>query len=261
MHPTLAATFLCTRCGTYGCPGCIFSSVARKEICRACATQGLGEAVPWERRKLLGRWRAFWATTRLASREPTRFFRTPATEEGIMGPVLYGIAAYTFGQFVYAVILVSAMVVVGLAAAIATKEPEVGAMIAGYSVCWAVLVVPLTLLQAPIYGLMGILLGGGLSHVTLSLGKKTAATFEDTLRAVSFANAPYFYYFIPCVGPLVAWVWMLVIETIAIREVHRVGTGRAMFAVLAYRSLFLFGILTLYAMLAAFVYYAGQAQH
>jgi len=79
-----------------------------------------------------------------------------------------------------------------------------GVAIGGYSLFLGLMM----LVQAPAYGFMGILVGGGLTHVTLVLMKKANATFEQTLRAVSYANAPYFFYFIPCLGPFVAWFWI-----------------------------------------------------
>jgi hypothetical protein len=246
-HPEIGASFTCTRCGSFGCPGCVFSALADQEICQACAAQGLGEPIPWERRRELGTWKAFWRTTRLASRRPREFFRTPATTRGAILPVLYGVAVYAFGQYLYMAILVLAMIAGGIVMAAGTGEPVLGFAIGGYSLFLGLMM----LVQAPVYGFMGILVGGGLTHVTLVLMKKANASFEQTLRAVSYANAPYFFYFIPCLGPLLAWFWMLRTETVAIRETHRVGTDRALVAVLGYRLLLILLVGGLYALLVA----------
>src|SRR5690606_33426595 len=97
VHEGAEASFTCTRCGCFGCDACAFSRVKDREVCAACADKGLGEPVPWERRKELGTWRAFWQTVKLASRSPTRFFRTPTTQPSVMGAVAHGVAASTVG--------------------------------------------------------------------------------------------------------------------------------------------------------------------
>jgi hypothetical protein len=254
VHDAAAAELICTRCGTFACNECIFSRVPRREVCRACASEGMEEPVPWERRKEIGTIRAFFATTKLVNRTPTRFFRTPATESGPVWPVIYGISIYTFGQLVYLIELFLFIAIVGIVIGLVMKEPAVAGIAAGYSVCWGMLAIPLTLAQAPIYGVLAIVVGGGLSHLTLKLFKAANAPFEDTLRAVAYSDAPYFYYFIPIFGPLISWVWMIIVEVIALRETHRIGTDRAVVAVLAYRLLLLALFIGLYVALFAAVF-------
>ena len=109
-----------------------------------------------------------------------------------------------------------------------------------------VLIIPLTLGQAPLYGLFGILGGGGMTHLTLRALKSAKAPFEGTVRAVSYANAPYLLYAIPCFGPWIGWFWMLYLEVTGIKEVHGVGTDKAAIAVLGWRLLLIGGVITAY---------------
>lgn len=252
VHPDVDAAYLCSRCGSFACEACAFSRVPERAICTTCAEGGLAEPIPWERRKEIGTWRALMQTTKLASTSPTEFFRTPATQEGLVWPVVYGIAVYTIGQVVGNVLTMIGLMLMGGGLALIAPEPEVGGILAGYFACWAIGIVPLTLLQAPAMALMGIVGGASLTHLTLVAVKARRAPFEDTVRAVSYSNAPYFLYFVPCFGPFIAWFWMVGVEMIAVRETHRIGTDRAALAVLGYRILLIVLLVGGYAALIAF---------
>lgn len=251
VHADAGATFTCTRCGTFGCLDCLFSALAGREICRACAEPGLGEPIPWERRKELGLRRALWRTTVLACRQPARFYRTPATEAGVLWPMVYGMGVYTLAQLVLNVVMALLMLASGGVAALVAPEPALGAVLAGYGLCMVVAMVPLTLIWAPISAAIGIVIAAGAAHVMLALMKRTKGSFEDTLRAVSYSNAPYFWSVIPGCGAIIGWVWMLVIEVIAVRETHRTTTGRAAVATLLYRFVLLGTLAVGYAALVA----------
>jgi hypothetical protein len=64
------------------------------------------------------------------------------------------------------------------------------------------------------------------------------ADFEEVLRAVGFAHSPgvlYLLALVPTLGPLptlVAWLWTIVARVVAVREVLRLDTGKAIQAVL-----------------------------
>jgi len=250
----VSASFTCNRCGTFGCDACAFSPLAALLVCRACAAGGLAEPIPWERRKELGFIRAFWETTKLLYRAPTAFFRTPLTESGAMGPISYGLVAYTLGQLVWNFVMLIGLAMTSGVTGIALDEGQLGGMMAGYFICVLAIVIPVTLTQAPIQGLIALLGGGGLSHLTLRMMKSANTPFEGTLRAVSYANGPYLLYAVPCVGPFIGWGFMIVLEVIALKEAHRIGTDRAAVAVLGYRFLLLGLLVGAYALLAGAAY-------
>jgi hypothetical protein len=260
VHDGREALFTCSRCGTFACDECLFSRLPAREICRSCAAKGLGEPIPWERRAELGRVKAFLETTKTVMRAPRAFFRTPETEQGLLWPGIYGIVAYTVGQLFYLLEIAAFLLLGAAGVAIAGVEPIVAGVLAGYAVLVLVVGIPMTLVQSPFYGLLGILAGGGLTHLTLKAMKRANASFEQTVRAVSFANAPYVLYFIPCAGPFIAWIWMICIETIGVREVHGITTDRALIAVLAYRLLFIGLIITLYVAMVAFMIFLERGQ-
>ncbi len=237
MHVERAAVFTCSRCGSYACEACAFSSLAGREICRACAAGGLAEPIPWERRAELGRIRAFWETTKILMRSPMALFRTPTTENGMMGAAIYGIAVYTLGQLISIVTIFGLLAIGSLIFGLATESAELAGVGAGYSVCWMFLAIPITLGQSPIYGILGIVGGGGLTHLSLRLFKQAKAPFETTMRVVSYANAPYILYAIPVLGMMIAWFWVLYLEVVGVREAHGISTDKAAAAVLLWRFL------------------------
>ena len=250
VHPERSARLVCTRCGSYACEGCTFSSAAGREMCWACASHGLTEPLPWERRKEIGWWAAYGRTTKLVMLEPTRTFRTPSTEDGITSSILFGALAYTLGQMIVLLLVLTLFLVMGIAAAAAADEPAIGAIFAGYGLC----LVPLTLLQAPVYALMGILMSGSFAHLTLIITKQANAKFDQSLRAVAYANAPHLLAVFSCVAPF----WVIAAETIALREIHRCSTGTALLATVGWRLAFVMLIVGGYAALLALVFALDQ---
>lgn len=258
-HVDEGASFLCTRCGTYGCPTCLFSAVPTREVCRACAQKGLGEPIPWERRKAIGNWRAYWQTVRLASRSPTAFFRTPTTQPSVLGALAHGALTYTVSMVLTYLVLGLLFIASGGAVAVfgdGDMSNVVGGILGFYGVLF-IGMSPFALLFAPASGLFGIAIAAAGSHGTLALFKKTGARFEDTLRAVSYATSPTVWTFVPIVGSF-AYFWMLGVEVVAIRETHGCGKDWAVLAVLGYRALFVMLLVGFYVAIIAAAFYFDQ---
>jgi hypothetical protein len=245
VHGDAEARFLCVVCGTYGCGGCAFATTDRGTTCRACAGRGLSEIVPWERRRELGWMRAFWETTRLVCTQPKRFFATPAGESGMMGPVAFAVVAHTVGGALMLLSFGLVMLVGGGVAALA-GETTLGAIFGLYGGCFTVGFIPFALIAYPLQGLVQVLIAAACSHGTLFLLKAQRATFEESLRAVCFASAPYFWSFVPCLGWYGAAIWVWYCEVAGLREAHRTTTDRATMAVLAYPALAFVGLVLVY---------------
>jgi hypothetical protein len=245
VHPDAYATFVCSRCGTFGCGECVFSSVEKREVCKACAAKGLGQPIAWEQRKELGTWRAFWETAWVAMTKPTAFFRTPSTDSSLLLPVVHGTLSAIVGLLLTYVILGLTMMLGGGGIAVLDRGEEMGplgAVLGAYG-CGLVGLGPVFALLSIPGTIFSIVLAAGASHGTLALFKKSNASFEDTLRAVSYASAPYVLSWIPLFGGMIAYVWMVWISAIAIRETHRCGTDWAVIATVGFRViLFLLGV-------------------
>jgi hypothetical protein len=261
VHPDLDASFVCTRCGTFGCRACTFSAVAKREVCRACAQKGLGEPIPWERRKELGNWRAFWSTVQLCSRSPTAFFRTPTTQASSLGAVAHGVLSHTLGLVLTYLVTGALLMLSGGAIALIGQDDAssiVGIFFGAYGCAFAGMS-PFALVAGPASALLGIVVAAAASHGTLALLKKTGASFEDTLRALSYANAPGVWVFVPLVGSL-TYFWMVGVEVIALRETHRCSTDAAVVAAVAYRVILVVVLVGLYAALIGAFFYAEQSR-
>jgi hypothetical protein len=249
VHAAAEATFLCRRCGSFGCEACLFSPVEGREVCDACAAQGLGEAIPWERRKTLGTWKAFWATVRLASRSPRAFFRTPTTQASVLPALIHGVASFTVGLFSSYVLAGLLVMLGGGVAAVAVPEDQGGPVLGGLLGMYGCVITgmsPIALLFGPANALMGLVVAAAASHGVLSLLGKTGASFEDTLRAVAYANAPYVWSWVPLLGGF-TWFWMVGLEVVALRETHRCGSDAAALAAIGYRVALVLALVLGYA--------------
>ncbi|GIX05660.1 MAG: hypothetical protein KatS3mg115_0063 [Candidatus Poribacteria bacterium] len=83
-------------------------------------------------------------------------------------------------------------------------------------------------------GLLGIALASALYHLALIVLGGRNAPYRATFRAIAYVNgAMAWIAWIPVLGWLGAWIWGIVLEVLALREVHRTTTGRAVVAVLA----------------------------
>lgn len=245
------ATFICTRCGTFGCPECVFSAVKDKEVCTACAQQGLGEPVPWERRREVGTWKAFWSTTKLVMTQPTRFFRTPTTHGNAFAAVAHGVITVSIGLFLAYALAGLLMMLAGGGIAMFAPGREaqpLGAILGTYGCVFLGLSPFFAVLAGPMNALMGQVFAAACAHGTLALAKKTRGSFEDTLRVTSYSNAPYILQFVPLLGT-VTWFWVVSIEVIGLREVHKCGTDWAAVAAIGYRLAFAFVIIAGYVAL------------
>jgi len=246
----VAASFVCDRCGTFGCADCLFATVKERSVCRTCASKGFDEPVAWERRKELGLIKAYFATIKQVLESPTRFFRTPTTVDGVFGAVAHGAMSVTLGLFASYVLAGLFMLAAGGTFAAVLDGPgaaEAGGIFAGYGCAFIGLSPVLALAAGPANALLGQVFAAGCAHGTLALAKKTKGSFEDTLRVCSYANAPYLLTFIPLLGSF-CWFWVVGIEVIGLREVHGCGTDWAAFAAIGYRVAFVFAIVALYAL-------------
>jgi hypothetical protein len=176
----------------------------------------------------------------------------------MMGPIMYALIAYTAGGALL-FFSIGLMALVGSAGALIAGQKELGAIAGLYGACFSIGALPLALLGYPLQGLMQVLLATACSHGTLALLKVKTLTFEHSLRAICYANAPYFWMFVPCFGWYGTGIWVWVAETIALRETHRTTTDRAVLAVIGYRVIFMILIFALYAVMLGAMFAMGAA--
>lgn len=256
-HASEHATFRCSLCTTYRCEACLWGRRGAREICTRCAEGGLPAPVSWERRDELGLVSGFFGTLREVCFSPTRFYRTPALENDAVGGFEHGLLSFALGQIAVVAQAVLALLIFGGTVAVATRMPLVAAFMGGYS-CVLFAILPSMIVHVPVTGIVSVGLASSAIHGTLrALGVKTAPFFAGTVRGVSYAFATQICLVIPVVGPLVTLVWMLVLEVIAVREVHKTNIAFACIAVLGYRAVFLMAAIGLYVMFGVATIAAG----
>jgi hypothetical protein len=114
-----------------------------------------------------------------------------------------------------------------------------------------------TLLGAAIGATVGLFIGAAIMHVALLLVGGANRPFETTLRVLAYVNGSTAWLsIIPCVGPLVALIWSLVMEVAGLAAAHQTSQGRALLAVLL--PIFVCGLLCGLGVAVIFIAIAQQ---
>jgi hypothetical protein len=199
---------------------------ATASTARSTATPRSG--LPWERRDAIGFFNAFVQTVSIILTRPTEAFSTMRTEGGLGDPLLFGVIGGSIGAIIWT--LVSAAIhSLGWAAAFSQQNSLDNLM--GASVGGAMLI--FRLIVTPIFIAIGLFIWGALVHLFLMLAGGANKSFEASFRGLSFAyGATSLLAIIPCCGWLIAVIWGLVADCIAISRSHETDMGRAVIAVL-----------------------------
>ncbi|HEX4638410.1 MAG TPA: GYF domain-containing protein [Chthoniobacterales bacterium] len=205
-------------------PPASIAPVAGSTTATAAARSGL----PWEHRDSLGLFGAFAQTVSIILTRPTEAFTIMRTEGGLGDPLLFGVIGGSIGAIVWT--LLSALIhSLGFAAALSQQNSLDGML--GASVGGAMLIVRLIL--APIFIAIGLFIWAALVHVFLMMTGGANKSFEASFRALSFAyGATALFAIVPCCGGVIALVWGLGVDCIAIARSHETDIGRAVMAVL-----------------------------
>jgi len=185
--------------------------------------------------------------------EPKRFYRTPTTAPSSFSAVAHGVLSSTIGLMLTYVVTGLLMALGGGVAAVVIPDGEAIGGFLGLYGCFFAGLSPLALLIGPPNALLNIVIAGACAHAFLAVFKRTRGSFEDTLRAVSYANAPYVWSFVPLAG-FFGLFWMLTLETIGVRETHRCSTEWALGATLIYRVVLFGGAFLAYALIFAMAF-------
>ena len=253
-HPDRTSVATCTRCGTFACAECAKPTPDGRAFCLACHARGAG-AIPWEQRKSIGRWKAFWKTTRAVMFSPKTFFRTPQYETGILSPFFFNTGVQAVAQIGTALTLMLVYGTLGLvlAATLPPNRADEANMVIILAFVLPAVIGIFGILQAPVNAIWGMAIGGGLAHLGLMVVRAKKAGFEATARALAYAQAPMALYVVPILGLFVGPIWTIVVSVIALRETHECSTWRAL---LGYVLFPIFLMLTIAAAIAVLVFAA-----
>ncbi len=89
-----------------------------------------------------------------------------------------------------------------------------------------------SLFASPLLGILNVFVTAGLMHLGVMLVAERHRGFAATFHATAYGFVPLLLVAIPFVGHLIGGLWSVVLQVIAVGQVHRMGPGRAALAVL-----------------------------
>ncbi len=171
------------------------------------------ELNPWENRGGRDFFSALFATWKLACFRPTEFFSN-LDPKGPIGPAFaYAVMANGIGS-VFAMLWVF------------IQGPAFGqtANLPG-SPIWL-------LLFAGVSAVIGIWISAAIIHVGCMVFGCGSRGFDATFRGVAYSAGPGIFMLVPFCGSVVASIWVVVLEVIAIQHVQQTSSGRAVAAIM-----------------------------
>ncbi len=225
---------ICPKCGkefypspkaTELCPNCVTSSErADQSETFNDASSGHPEFhfggsfgyCPWEDEAGIDFIQGLLQTLRQSIFQPTSFFRRLPLQGGYKFPFLYALVVSSISilaAYMSSTILDSRAMSMGHGMIL--MGPRLGALI------YVLLVVVLEIFIKPAVLLVCL----------LTLGVRNA-TMESVFRISCYSTGPGIFNVVPLLGSLVAGVWEFVVLVIGLREGFRIGTGRAITAIL-----------------------------
>ena len=185
--------------------------------------------LPWERRAEHGAVAGFVDTLRRLVLEPAAAFRDAKRRGELVSPLAYAVLLAWLGvlaERTWSLLIGSSLV--DLMPPEMRDAAALGFALSGIGIAIALVVVPVVVL-------LGLFVYGAILHLFLMLygaTRNSAAGFEGTLRALAWSSTAQLGQLVPFAGGLVATVWSVVLQTMALATFHRTTQGRALAAVL-----------------------------
>lgn len=85
---------------------------------------------------------------------------------------------------------------------------------------------------APLGALIGLCIAAGIYHLFLLIVGGAKNGIEASFKAICYAQGPSLFNIIPFCGQIVGLIWIIVLNIIGLREIHKTSTGKAAFSVL-----------------------------
>lgn len=186
------------------------------------------QQIPWERRKELGFWNALLETFKQIVSGPSEFFAMMSKSGDFGGPLIYAIilaVVAVIGSQIWAIIgLMPLNMLAGLGGAESMGEmAATTAFGVGNSI--------VAIILAPIGVGIGLFVGAGVLHLMLMIVGGATESYETTFRCMAYSQTAQIAQLIPFIGGLIAAIWGIVLQVIAIREAHEISQGKAILAV------------------------------
>lgn len=179
---------------------------------------------PWENRAALGTLPALWETIKNSMANPVELFAATPREGGLQAPLAYGTILLALG-FAGACLWQVIGNMLGMGMTPFLPQDEQGAQLVGGVVGLGI--AALMIVLSPLFGLIGLMVNAGITHLGLILVGGNRHGFEATVRGIAYAQGPQVLGLIPCVGYL-AGVWVLVLEVIGLSRLHEIPWWQAL---------------------------------
>ncbi len=174
---------------------------------------------PWERRAEIGLRKGIFQTAKQVAFSPKTFFRHTAAEGGVREPLAFGILFGSIG------------LMLELFWHFLMGEGSLSSIQIDFMGDYGTSLVFLAAtILCPFAATVMICMTSLMVHILLTVVGGAKNGFEATLRAVSYSQATQLWALIPYVGGLVATLWLVVVQTIGIREIHEVSYTRVLIA-------------------------------
>jgi hypothetical protein len=173
--------------------------------------------LPWERRRELGLFKAFFDTVVLIVTKPYDAFAMMKPDGGMGEPLLFAVVGAGFGMIV-SMLFQIALQTVGLM--FSGRAQGLSGIACGF------LVIPFAVA-------LGVFIISGLIHLCLMMLGGAKKPFETTFRVVCFSTGTaHLIAVVPFIGTYIAMVYNMVLQIIGIMRAHPTDAGRAAGAVL-----------------------------
>ena len=186
------------------------------------------DPIPWEERDKLGIVGAYTATLLLSFSKPNQFFKRMPVSGGFANPLIYALICGLIGtwfNFLWQLLFISM--------GILEADPQSPDSTLGFNLLLAVL--------SPVIIPVGLLLGTGAIHIALNLLGVARNNFEATFRVVCYSSGATVLGIVPIIGSIAGGFLSIALETMGLREVYEIRTGKA-FAAIMIPFLFLCGV-------------------
>jgi hypothetical protein len=190
---------------------------------------GQEDGPAWEHRQTLGIVKALVETWKEVLLNPATAFSRMKTTGGFTNPLFFNVAMVIISVIFT---LIYQFIFAGSFGAFAGSSrgdsSSMAALGVGTSAIFVVLifVIAIPLIVATTFA------NAGITHFCLSLFKGTSKSYEATYRVMAYSYSAWIVAIVPCVGGILATIWVLLCTIIGLAKVHKTESWRAAVGVL-----------------------------
>jgi hypothetical protein len=193
--------------------------------------------LPWEERRQLGFGAALIQSVQLFASRPREAFDRAARKGDYASPVLWMAVFVTLAiifQVIWSFALAGPMTAFMTAFMPESMRDEFAASMAasmGLNMVMNIVMIPIILC----FTLVASFIMAGIYHLCLMLAGGSGSSesgFEGTFRAVGYSAVAQGANIVPFIGPLIAFIWGLVLLVVGMSSMHRISNGKAFIVVL-----------------------------